>query len=192
MKKFLFCLIITMAMLPSVFARTEIVEIDDYSGKVFGMSPGMRISILGLEPTFAVNYRNIEAEVGCSISTGVDGSKLGVAPAFSIGYCTNPFLRGACTTFGLEYFLLSSSYIGLLDQLSEEPVEGAPSSIQAISLFYKGGYHFNRTFGVLWRARLPLLMGFDGYYYNITNTRGALLCCLAGACTISAGVNFMF
>ena len=29
MKKFLFCLIITMAMLPSVFARTEIVEIDE-------------------------------------------------------------------------------------------------------------------------------------------------------------------
>ena len=139
-----------MALLPSAFARTEIVEIDENSEKVFGMSPGLRLSILGLEPTFGVNYKNVEAEIGCAISSGIDGSKIGVAPSFSIGYCTNPFYRGSCTTFGLEYYVLSSSYIGLLNRLDEDSdVMLVPVTIQALSLYYKGAYHLTKNFSTL-------------------------------------------
>ena len=192
MKKILFCILFSLFLLPCTFARTEFYDLDDNSSeKEFGISAGLRLSILGLEPTFAVNYRNFEAEAACAISSGVDGKSFGVAPSLSIGYCTNPFEKGSCTTFGLEYYLLSPSYTNLLSKVSENSTP-LNISIHAVSLYYKGAVHFNKNFGLMWRLRLPLLLGGEGEFYNITSTQGALVCCLAGICTFAVGVNFTF
>lgn len=192
MKKFLFCILFALILLPSTFARTEYYDLeDDEPEKIFGFTGGLRLSILGLEPVVGINFSNLEVEAGCSISTGLDGKDFGVAPSLSVGYCTNPFGKGSCSTVGLEYYFMSPSYTRLLGSYfssSSDPL----FSVHAASLYYKGSVHFTRNFGLNWRVRLPLFIGGNGEYYNITNIAGAGICCLSGIATVSVGVSFMF
>lgn len=192
MKKFLIAIIVFLLLLPAAFAKSDYYEFEESPKKIFGIAPGLRLSIIGLEPTLAIDFFNLEIEAGCAVSTGLDGKSLGIAPSLSLGYCTNPFERGSSTTFGAEYYLLSPSYTNLMNQLSEDRTPTNGASIHAFSLFYKGAFHFNRHLGLLWRIRLPLFFGGDGQYFNITNPPGALLCCLAGIATVGVGVSFMF
>lgn len=190
MKKFLLCLVFFAAFMPAIFADDFESDYND-SEKVFAVVPGLRLSILGLEPTIGINFHNLETELGVAISTGLTGNGFGIAPNLSVGYCTNPFDKGISATFGAEYFLLTSSYINLLNKISDDDdYDYEVPAIHAVSLYYKGVFNFNKTFGLLWRVRLPLVMAGGGHSFNITNTQGALVCGLIGFCTISVGVKF--
>ena len=190
MKKFILCLTLLVSVLFSGFARSnnDLDAHEDSKEEVFSFNPGIRFSVLGFEPTFSLNVKNLEAEIGCALTTGYYGNDFGVAPNISIGYCTNPFDRGSFTTFGIEYLLVSDSYVKAL--YSEFKVD----KIHAVSLYYKGGYKFTDAFGINWRLRLPLFMGgkSDDYseFYNILSVHGGNYCVIAGLFTISAGVQF--
>ncbi|BDC94357.1 hypothetical protein [Treponema bryantii] len=189
MKKLLLCIILCAAFIPSLFANSDDFD-EPKSEKIFAVVPGVRISILGLEPTIGFNIYNLDAELGVAISTGFTGEGFGVAPAISVGYCTNPFDKGPVATFGLEYLILTSSYVNLLNKVADEAAYMDIPAIHTLSLYYRGGFNFNNVFGLTWRVRLPLFMGGGGEYFNITNYQGALICTLAGICTISVGVKF--
>ena len=193
MKKILFCILFALILLPSTFARTEYYDLeDDEPEKIFGFTGGLRLSILGLEPVVGINFSNLEVEAGCSISTGLDGKEFGIAPSLSVGYCTNPFERGSCTTVGLEYYFMSPSYTHLLGSYFGSASNPGGFAGHAVSLYYKGAVHFTQNFGLIWRVRLPLFMCGNDEYYNITNIAGAGICCLTGITTVAFGVNFMF
>ena len=204
MKKFLLTLFLSLALLPAVFAATDEFEITDASDKTFGFAPGLRLSILGLEPTFAINMNNLEFEAACAFSSGLDGKQMGFAPSVSIAYNTNPFEKGNAAIFGLEYMFLTPSYTNLLNKSLEkesynnDEIELDWPGIHSLSLFYKGTHNFNNVFGMLWRIKLPLLMlpaeKVDGEIQNlnITNWGGFFLCSLIGVCETSVGVRFVF
>ena len=196
MKKLILCLTLLVSVLFAGFANSyDDLDVPEYQKEnqketMFSYNPGLRFSILGLEPTFSFNFYNLETEVACAFTSGFDGKSFGFAPSFSIGYCTNPFERGGVTTFGAEYLLVTQAYIKAFKSEMDAPV------VHAVSLFYKGGYKFTDAFGVNWRVRLPLFMGGSSgdysEFYNITSTQGGLICVLAGALTIGAGVQFSF
>lgn len=191
MKKIFICL----ALFASVFAVGFSRDFSYGNGEnSFALVPGLRLSLLGLEPTFAVDFENLELEAACAVTTGVKGEGFGIAPSVSIAYCSNPFDSGSVLTFGLEYMMVSSSYMRAFGAFSDSDTATGVPVFHAVSLFYKGGYKFTDVFGVLWRARIPLLIGgSDGnqsLYYNITNTQGAFMCLLAGVLTLGVGVQF--
>jgi len=198
MKKLLLSLIFALALLPSAFALADEVEITGSSEKVFGISPGVRFSVLGLEPALALDIFNLEVEGACAFSSGLDGKQFGFAPSFSVAYNTNPFAKGTAAVFGLEYMYLTTSYTNMIvktverDSDAEEVLPG----VHSLSIFYKGSYNFNRVFGLLWRVRLPLVIGAakdgESFNFNITNLPGFLGCALMGFCTTSVGVRFVF
>lgn len=196
MKKLLFCLIFSLAFLPAVFAIDN-YEINDSSEKTFGISSGVRFSVLGVEPTFAIDVYNLEVEAACAISSGLNGKHFGYAPSFSVAYNTNPFERGSAAVFGAEYMYLAPSYTNMLPKSFDDYEEGdVLPAVHAVSLFYKGAYNFNKAFGLLWRIRLPVFIGArdgeDLYNFNITNLPGFTACALIGFCTTSVGVKFVF
>ena len=200
MKKFLITMILSLALMPALFATPDDFEITNSSDKIFGIAPGVRISVLGVEPTLALNMYNLELEGACAVSSGLDGKQFGVAPSFSIAYNTNPFERGTAAVFGLEYMYLTSSYTNMLNKTVEKNKneKDVVPGIHSLSLFYKGCYNFNRTFGLLWRVKLPVMImpaeRVEGEIQNlnITNFSGFLACTLIGFCETGVGVRFMF
>ena len=196
MKRLLLCLIICAVIIPSVFARSSDDD-ESESGRVFGITPGVRISIIGLEPMVAVNLSNLEIEGACAFNTGVDGKQFGYAPSVSIAYNSNPFEKGGFAAFGGEYMFLTPAYTNMLPRaLNKDYDEDEIPGIHAVSLFYKGGYNFNTVVGITWRIRLPVLIAAKGetedasFNLNITNLPGFAACFLIGVCTTSIGVKF--
>ena len=202
MKKILFAMILSLFILPAVFASPDEYEVTNRSDKIFGVAPGVRFSVLGVEPTVALNIYNLELEGACAFSSGLDGKKFGVAPSFSVAYNTNPFEKGTSAVFGLEYMYLTPSYTNMLNKTVEknntiEDEEELPG-VHSLSLFYKGTYNFNKVFGLLWRVKLPVMImpaervEGDIQNLNITNFPGFLGCTLIGFCLTSVGVRFVF
>lgn len=198
MKKLLLCLILCAGLIPSVFARSSWDDDDDDFGsyKTFGITPGVRLSILGLEPTLALDISHLELEAACAFNTGFDGKQFAYAPSCSIAYITNPFEKGGSTAFGLEYMYLTPAYTAMMENLVDADSSGAYPGVHGLSLFYKGCYNFNSVVGLLWRLRLPvMIMGKEGdnyYNLNITNLPGFAGCFLLGICTTTIGVKFTF
>ena len=197
MKRFLLSLLICAVLIPSVFAKAEDIEVTTASDKVFGITPGVRLSVIGLEPTFAVELFNLELEASCAINTGINGDQFGYAPSFTIAYNTNPFERGGFANFGAEYMYLTPAYTNMVVKtIDEEVEEDLVPGIHSLSFIYKGGYKFNHVFGLLWRLRLPLLIAAENeevkFNLNVTNLKGLTACILLGACTTSIGVQFTF
>lgn len=191
MKKIIFSILFALIILPSVFAETDDYDFEETSEKNFGISAGVRLSTLGLEPVISLNLNHLEIDTACSVSTGFDGREFGFAPSLAVGYCSSPFTKGYSTTFGLEYYYLSPSYTHLVNSFFNSS-DAKDMSIHAASLFYKGAVHFNKNFGLMWRARLPLFIAGDDQFYVITNLHGVLVCWLTGVATLSVGVNFSF
>ena len=172
------------------------------SNKIFGIAPGIRFSVLGVEPTVALNVFNLELESACAFSSGLDGKKFGAAPSFSVAYNTNPFEKGTSAVFGLEYMYLTPSYTNMLNKTVDKnntiDDEDELPGVHSLSLFYKGTYNFNKVFGLLWRVKLPVMImpaeRVDGdiQNLNITNLPGFLGCTLIGFCLTSVGVRFVF
>lgn len=197
MKKIILSLLFCAALIPSVFAKAEDVEITAESEKVFGFGPGLRLSILGLEPTIAVDFYNLEVEGACAFSTGLDGKQFGAAPSFTISYNTNPFDKGGFATFGGEYMYLTRSYTNMLTKTIDENVkEDVLPGVHSLSFIYKGGYNFGKMFGILWRFRLPLLIyaeqDGESINLNVSNLPGCAACAFIGVCTTSIGIQFRF
>ena len=194
MKKFIICILLCAALVPSVFASSDDDEYD-YKEKVIGITPGVRLSILGLEPTLGLNISNLEIEGACALNTGWDGKQFGYAPSVSIAYNTNPFEKGGYTVFGGEYMYLSPAYMNMIATLLKDGDNRITiPSLHAFSVFYKGGYNFNNVVGMLWRIRLPLWIidneGGAQCNLNVTNLPGFAANFLIGVCTISLGVKF--
>ncbi len=200
MKKIFLAMILSLVLMPAVFASPDEYEVTNNSDKIFGIAPGVRFSVLGVEPTIALNLYNLELEGACAFSSGLDGKQFGAAPSFSVAYNTNPFERGTAAVFGLEYMYLTSSYTNMLNKTVEKNKndEDVVPGIHSLSLFYKGTYNFNKVFGLLWRVKLPVMImpaeRVDGEIQNlnITNFPGFLGCALIGFCLTSIGVRFVF
>ena len=197
MKKILFAMILSLFILPAVFASPDEYEVTNRSDKIFGVAPGVRFSVLGVEPTVALNIYNLELEGACAFSSGLDGKKFGVAPSFSVAYNTNPFEKGTSAVFGLEYMYLTTSYTNMIVKtIDEDNQEDVLPGVHALSIFYKGGYNFNHVFGLLWRFRLPLMItaAKDGesVNLNVSNLPGVAGCFLLGICTTAIGVKLTF
>ena len=200
MKKIFLAMILSLVLMPAVFASPDEYEVTNNSDKIFGIAPGLRFSVLGVEPTIALNLYNLELEGACAFSSGLDGKQFGAAPSFSVAYNTNPFERGTAAVFGLEYMYLTSSYTNMLNKTVEKNKndEDVVPGIHSLSLFYKGTYNFNKVFGLLWRVKLPVMImpaeRVDGEIQNlnITNFPGFLGCALIGFCLTSVGVRFVF
>ncbi len=198
MKKILLCLILCAVIMPSIFARTE-TDDDFESEKIFGITPGVRLSVLGLEPTLAIDVYNFEIEGTCAFSSGLDGKQFGFAPSLSVAYNTNPYENGSFAVFGTEYMYLTPSYTNMLAKTFDKDKdvdEDLLPGIHSLSFFYKGGVNFNSVFGMLWRVRLPILISGsqdgESFNMNITNLPGFAGCFLIGVCTTSVGVKFTF
>lgn len=194
MKKLIICLLLCAALVPSVFARSSDYD-DDYDkpGKFMGLTPGVRLSIVGLEPTLALNFLNLEVEAACALNSGWDGKNFGYAPSLSVGYNANPYNRGAFAVFGVEYMYLSPAYMTMMTNfLNLSNILSLPS-IHSASIFYKGGVNFNSAFGMLWRIRLPLWImdsqGGNVCNINVTNVPGFATNFLIGICTFSVGLK---
>ena len=197
MKRFLLTLLICAVLIPSAFAKAEDIEVTASSDKVFGITPGVRLSVIGLEPTIGVELFNLELEGCCALNTGLDGEQFGYAPSFTVAYNTNPFERGGFAVFGGEYMYLTPAYTNMIIKTIDEEVEGdVLPGIHTVSFIYKGGYRFNHVFGLLWRFRLPLLIAGENeevkFNLNVTNLPGVAGCFLLGVCTTSIGVQFTF
>lgn len=200
MKRIFLAMILSLVLMPAVFASPDEYEVTNNSDKIFGIAPGVRFSVLGVEPTIALNLYNLELEGACAFSSGLDGKQFGAAPSFSVAYNTNPFERGTAAVFGLEYMYLTSSYTNMLNKTVEKNKndEDLVPGIHSLSLFYKGTYNFNKVFGLLWRVKLPVMImpaeRVDGEIQNlnITNFPGFLGCALIGFCLTSVGVRFVF
>ena len=202
MKKSFLTVILSLFLLPAVFASPNEYEVTNDSNKIFGRAPGIRFSVLGVEPTVALNVFNLELESACAFSSGLDGKKFGAAPSFSVAYNTNPFEKGTSAVFGLEYMYLTPSYTNMLNKTVDKnntiDDEDELPGVHSLSLFYKGTYNFNKVFGLLWRVKLPVMImpaeRVDGdiQNLNITNLPGFLGCTLIGFCLTSVGVRFVF
>ena len=202
MKKSFLTVILSLFLLPAVFASPNEYEVTNDSNKIFGIVPGIRFSVLGVEPTVALNVFNLELESACAFSSGLDGKKFGAAPSFSVAYNTNPFEKGTSAVIGLEYMYLTPSYTNMLNKTVDKnntiDDEDELPGVHSLSLFYKGTYNFNKVFGLLWRVKLPVMImpaeRVDGdiQNLNITNLPGFLGCTLIGFCLTSVGVRFVF
>ena len=195
MKKFFLCLLAGAIFLTAAFAETENIEVSADSEKIFGIVPGVRLSVLGVEPAVAFDIFNLELEAACAFSTGLDGKQFGAAPAFAIAYNTNPFDKGGFAVFGAEYMYLTTSYTNMIVKtIDEDSKEDVLPGVHSLSFFYKGGYNFNRVLGILWRFRLPLMIaaskGEESFNLNVSNLPGMAGCFLLGICTTSIGVKF--
>ena len=121
MKKFIICILLCAALVPSVFARSEDDDYD-YREKVVGITPGVRLSILGLEPTLGLNISNLEIEGACALNTGWDGKQFGYAPSICSrfereGWQVRRIWRGALGTH--SEVLRRSSGAGIFSRLRE-------------------------------------------------------------------------
>ena len=197
LKKLLLCLILCAGLIPSVFAKSSWDDDDDFGAdKTFGITPGIRISLLGLEPTLALDISHLEIEAACAFNTGYDGNQFAFAPSCSVAYITNPFEKGGSTAFGLEYMYLTPSYTAMMEKLVDADSSGVYPGVHGLSLFYKGCYNFNSVVGLLWRLRLPVLITGtaegETFNLNITNLPGFAGCFLLGVCTTAIGVKFTF
>ena len=202
MKKSFLTVILSLFLLPAVFASPNEYEVTNDSNKIFGIVPGIRFSVLGVEPTVALNVFNLELESACAFSSGLDGKKFGAAPSFSVAYNTNPFEKGTSAVIGLEYMYLTPSYTNMLNKTVDKnntiDDEDELPGVHSLSLFYKGTSNFNKVFGLLWRVKLPVMImpaeRVDGdiQNLNITNLPGFLGCTLIGFCLTSVGVRFVF
>ena len=194
MKKILLCLLVCTVIAASAFARSND---DDDSEKMIGFGPGVRFSVLGVEPTLSLDILNLELEGACAFSTGLDGKQFGYAPSFSVAYNTNPFEKGGFAVFGAEYMYLTPMYTNMIVRtFDKDEDEDVMPGIHSISLFYKGGYNFNSVFGMIWRLRLPVMItgksDEESFNLNITNLPGFAGCFLIGVCTTSIGVKLTF
>lgn len=197
MKKILFCLLICSVFAASAFARSKDNDDDSASEKKFGLGPGVRLSVLGVEPTLSLDIFNLELEGACAFSTGPDGKQFGYAPSFSVAYNTNPFEKGGFSVFGAEYMYLTPMYTNMVSRaFDKDEDEDVFPGIHAVSVFYKGGYNFNSVFGLIWRLRLPVMITGkteeESFNLNITNIPGFAGCFLIGVCTTSIGVKLTF
>ena len=188
MKKFILSLFLCAAILPCVFAESD-EEVS--SDKFFGVGPGLRLSLMGVEPTVAVNIYNLELEGACAFSSGWDPTEtnFGWAPSFSIAYNTKPFDKGVSSTLGLEYVYLTKTYLNMLS------FSTGATDAHAASFFYRGAVNFNPHFSFLWRLRLPLMIAApdsDGKLSGIfiTSPAGFGLSWLICLCTTSIGIKF--
>jgi len=199
MKKLAIFLILTVTVFSSAFADYQMKKKNtetSNSEKIIGFAPGIRLSLLGIEPSFGIDVKNLELEAACAISTGTTGDKIGVAPSFSVAYNSDPFGNGVSATFGLEYMFLSSSYMNVLGDVSDSDDSGNDSNIHAISIFYRGDFKIVDFLAFCWRIRFPLFIGWEGNdgleSINVTNFPGLLGCGLIAICTVSIGVRFTF
>lgn len=195
MKKIFMVFALCLAFVPSMFASVENVEVNYESDKVFGISPGLRFSVLGIEPTLAFDIYNFELETACAFSSGITGEQFGFAPSISFAYDTNPFERGGSASFGVEYMYLTPAYTNMIAKTIDKDADNVLPGIHAVSLFYRGTYNFNKIFGLLWRVRLPMVIAGskdgESFNLNVTNLPGFGANFLIGVCTISVGVKFM-
>lgn len=190
---FALCAILGTAVFADEYEDEDISFESDSTEKMIGFTPGIRFSVLGIEPTFSLNLSHLELEGSCIMSTGLKGEQFGYAPSVSVGYNTNPFERGSFAVFGGEYMCLSSMYITMLANLLNNDNEEDLPAIHSVSLFYKGGVNFTNRFGMIWRVRFPLVIAgaADGetYSLNVTNLAGFGGCTLVGLSTISMGIK---
>lgn len=170
--------------------------------RTFGGSVGMRLSVLGMEPTASFIFSQMELEASAPLSasggTSKDNpSKFGVMPGGSFGYLQEPFKTGWQNGVGIDYHWLSPSWweatlIGSLMKKSD-----ISPNFHAVSLYYKGGWKWSNGCNLYFRLLLPLVFWgptSDGSVKSLSviNTTGLAASFLALVVTPSLGFRWCF
>lgn len=126
-----------------VSKKVDDTTVESKSEKKFGGAIGVRVSILGVEPSVSLIGGNTEVEVYCPVmqdysSDGWEDFTLG--PGVSWGYLSSPFEKGFQNGVGAAY----NCYYNL--------------NLHAWSLYYKLGVRFNNGSNLMFRTMVPLVM----------------------------------
>lgn len=142
--------------------------------KVFGITPSLRFSIIGVEPSIALNIFNLEMEGGAAIQRQFGSDYFGFAPIFSVGYNSKPFTKGYQNFIGASYIYLTenwmkSTFIGQIicdiqDKNTDVPDFSWPEG-HIFAINYRGAFQWASKCNLNFRVLLPLAM----YYTDKEN-----------------------
>ncbi|MBQ9630789.1 MAG: hypothetical protein IJR49_04310 [Treponema sp.] len=181
--------------------------------KTLGGSVGLRISILGLEPTASIIYKKLEIEAFCPIaSNGIfEGSfsdnTIGYMPGASFGYLSKGFERGWQNGVGGFWYWITPEYIDTFlayggayassnssssGTYSSSSVEGP--DIHAFGIYYKGGIRFKSGCNLYFRMLFPLALYAPSERQTITiiNREALAAAALGWLLTQSIGFRYSF
>ncbi|MBQ5491927.1 MAG: hypothetical protein IIT68_07720 [Treponema sp.] len=186
-----------------------------------GFSGGVRFSVLGMEPTVALIFNNLEVEASApiqsqhvysssynpgSVPSGQDVSDyvFGIAPEVSIGYNSKPFTSGWQNTVGASVLWLTDSFVNALagnGSASVLPLDsnGSVDFSQGAylgSFFYRGGIQWKSGLCLYFRVTVPLVayvpsQGNAGFY-SVMESEMAMASMAAAFTTTAVGIKFTF
>lgn len=179
MKKLLSIVAVAMFACFSLFAETQV-------------SPGIRFSVLGVEPTVAFNVDDFEAEIGLAVARDgyyeFDSScryHTLLTPNITIGWNYDAFDTGWHNLVGFTYYC----GLGFKDDYSMDHYHLA-------GLGYRGSIRFRNNLEICFRTNLPFVVidstRADPLYLTIADAGGFGECILYGLAMSSIGVRIGF
>ena len=200
---FILCIIFSTLILFPVFSEDHSPD-----GKVIGLTTGMRLSLLGFEPSVSLILDNLEIEGFCPIvryTRDWDNLKVGYAPGGSIGFISSPFDTGWQNGIGISYIWFTPSYVDTTMAIwSWKENNDDPDVIKNIkengghvfSLYYRGGVRFRSGVNLFFRIALPVVAFAPDLAGNgvitIVDAYGGLASLAVCTLTQSIGIRFTF
>ena len=190
--------IFALALLACVAGIPLFAQEDAENGKTFGGSAGLRLSILGIEPTASFIFNHMEIEASCPLARyGINSSIVGYAPGAAVGYISSPFDKGWQNGVGISYYWFTQSYIDSVVETFWDVASTAENvNLHAFSLYYRGGIRFRKGFNMYFRVMVPLVLyahaDTEKAVISVIDREFVSVMLLGCVCTQAIGVRFTF
>ncbi|MBP3710082.1 MAG: hypothetical protein J6I73_06760 [Treponema sp.] len=187
------------ALLACMVSISLSAQDDAEKSKTLGGSAGLRLSILGIEPTASFIFNHMEIEASCPLARySMDSNAtIGYAPGASFGYISSPFDKGWQNGVGISYYWFTPSYIDSVAAIFSGVTSTAQNgNLHAFSLYYRGGIRFRKGFNMYFRVMVPLVLyahsDTDKTVISIIDREFVSVMLLGCLCTQAIGFRFTF